>query len=210
MLSIDDAQDIMLEFVFLKNKYELSKNNEDLKTFKEYEKMCIEKFSYIVQMRINRYKNYSNYEDLSQEGLEALTKAMKTYNPEKKGLFFWWLNKYVSTKISRCAGLHSTIRYPLRFSRINAPRQELVMPLLIEGSKNPEKLLEMEQSLDALKNTFEILEEKQKKIINLFFGMENDRPLSISKICKTMNISRLNCTQLLNSALKCLKNNIRL
>lgn len=210
MLSIDDAQDLILEFVNLRKKYELSKNDDDLKKLKQYERICVEKFSYIIQMRINKYKNYSNYEDLNQEGLEALTKAMKTYNPEKKAIFFWWLHKYLTTKISRCAGLHSTIRYPLRFSRINAPHQELIMPLLIEGSRNPEKLLEMEQSLDALKNTFKILEEKQKKIINLVFGLENDIPLSMSKICKTMNISRANCTQLLNSALTCLKNNIKL
>jgi RNA polymerase sigma factor (sigma-70 family) len=210
MLSIDDAQDLMLKFINLKNKFELSKNNEDLKELKVHEKICIEKFSYLVQMRIGRYKAFSNYEDLNQEGLEALTKAMKTYNPEKKGIFFWWANKYIGTKIARSANFHSTIHYPLKFSKINIPHREIRMPILIEKNKSPEKLLEMEQSLDALRNTFEILEENQKNILNFVFGFENDKPLSISKICKKMSISRAYCIRTLNSALICLRGNIRL
>src|SRR6202046_3279692 len=100
MISHQEAQQLMSEFVRLRKK---AKSNPKYKfELQKIENLCMEKFRYLVTMRTNRYKNFSNHEDLIQEGYEALLKAMNSYNPNK-GNLFWWIHKYIDTRISRSA-----------------------------------------------------------------------------------------------------------
>lgn len=88
MIELEEAQNLMVKFVDLRKIANETQNPKDIKAFKDHEKICIDKFKYLVTMRTNRYKKFSNYDDLNQEGMEALVKAMKNYNP-KKGIFFF-------------------------------------------------------------------------------------------------------------------------
>lgn len=209
MLSIEEAQELMEKFIELREKSQDSKSNEDLLILKKHERICIEKFKYLVTMKTGRYKSFSNYDDLMQEGMEALIKAMKNYNP-KKGIWFWWAHKYIDTRISRSANLHTTIRYPLKVAKDNTPHKEAVIPTLIEENYCPDKELEDSQVNSAIKNVMDILTKEQKEIINLAFGFDGDKPMSVNKICKKMNISRLSCIKTMNSALSMMKEKIKI
>lgn len=209
MLNMEEAQQLMETFIELRSVAEETKNEEDILKFKQHERLCIEKFTYLVTMKTGKYKSFSNYEDLNQEGMEALVKAMKNYNP-KKGNFFWWGHKYVDTRISRSANLHTTIRYPLKVAKATAPHKESILPLLIEEQYCPDKELESSQTMHAVETAMNTLSAEQKNIINLAFGFDGEKPLSINKICKKLNISRLNCIKLINGSLIALKDNIKL
>lgn len=208
MLTEQEAQDLMAKLVDLKNQAQIS---EDLKIRQEltrHEIKCISAFKYLVTMKTGRYKAFSNYEDLNQEGFEALIKAMKTYNP-KKGSFFAWAHNYISTRISRSANLHTTIRYPLRVAKENTPHKEAIMPTMIEERYCPDKELENIQTNQAVKFALNRLDEQQKEIINLAYGLDGDKPVSINKICKQLGISRLNCIKIINSALSSMREHIK-
>ena len=209
MLNIDEAQQLMEKFIELRTKAEDTKSPSDLNAFKNHERNCIEKFQYLVTMKTGRYKTFANYEDLNQEGNEALVKAMKNYNP-KKGIWFWWAHKYIDTRISRSANLHTTIRYPLKIARDTTPHKESVMPLLVEDRYCPDKELETSQKMHAINNVISSLNEEQKEIINLVYGFDTDKPMSINKICKKLNMSRSNCIKAINNALSTMKENIKL
>src|SRR5579864_8903493 len=112
MLTEQEAHDLMIKLIDLRNQFAETGDSKVEAALKRHEKECIEKFRYLVTMKTGRYKSFSNYEDLNQEGLEALTKAMKNYNP-KLGIFFWWAHKYIDTRIARSANLHTTFRFPL-------------------------------------------------------------------------------------------------
>jgi RNA polymerase sigma factor (sigma-70 family) len=159
-------------------------------------------------MKTGRYKAFSNYEDLNQEGFEALIKAMNNYNP-KKGSFFWWAHKYIDTRISRSANLHTTIRYPLKVAKAATPHKEAVMPLLIEERYCPDRELEESQLNHAIQGAVSILTPEQREVISLAYGFDGDKPMSINKICKKLNISRLSCIKTINSALSLMKENIK-
>ncbi len=209
MLTEKDAQDLMAKLVELRIKV---KNSNDFKLKNElrnHEKRCINEFKYLVTMKTGRYKTFSNYEDLNQEGFEALIKAMKTYNP-KKGSFFAWAHNYIGTRISRSANLHSTIRFPLKFAKENAPHKESVMPVIIEDRYCPDKQLENFQINTAIDKALLLLTDEQKEIINLVYGFDGDKPMSINKICKKLNISRLNCVKIINSALSTMRESINI
>lgn len=208
MLTEQDAQNLMAKLVDLRNRAKISDDFTLKKELKVHEKKCIDEFKYLITMKTGRYKSFSNYEDLNQEGFEALIKAMKTYNP-KKGSFFAWAHNYIGTRISRSANLHTTIRYPLKVAKEHTPHKEAVMPVIIEERYCPDKQLENFQVNCAIEDVFSKLTDQQKQIINLAYGFDGDKPMSINKICKKLNISRLNCVKIINSALSTMRENIQ-
>jgi len=207
MLTEQEAQDLMIKLIELRER---SKNKEESVEIqlKKHENICIEKFKYLVTMKTGRYKVFSNYDDLNQEGFEALIKAMNNYNP-KKGSFFWWAHKYIDTRISRSANLHTTIRYPLKVAKNSTPHKEAVMPTLIEERYCPDKELEDVQTNNIIQESIALLTEDQKEIINLAYGLDGDKPMSINKICKKLNISRPYCVKAINTAISLMRNNIK-
>jgi RNA polymerase sigma factor (sigma-70 family) len=208
MLTEQEAQDLMTKLIDLRQKVKDTGDSKISSELKKHEKICMEKFRYLVTMKTSRYKAFSNYDDLNQEGFEALIKAMNNYNP-KKGSFFWWAHKYIDTRISRSANLHTTIRYPLKVAKAHTPHKESVMPLLVEERYCPDKELEESQTTQAIQGAVSKLSAEQKEIINLAFGFDSDKPMSINKICKKLSISRLSCIKTINSALSAMKENIK-
>lgn len=209
MITEQEAQDLMLKLVDLRVKSKDSNDTTILSELKKHEQVCMEKFRYLVTMKTGRYKAFSNYEDLNQEGFEALIKSMNNYNP-KKGSFFWWAHKYIDTRISRSANLHTTIRYPLKVAKATTPHKESVMPMMIEERYCPDKELEESQATHAIHGAVSLLSNEQKEVINLAYGFDGDKPMSINKICKKLSISRLSCIKTINSALSTMKDNIKI
>lgn len=209
MLVEQEAQDLIIKFIELRKIAEETKTPSDINNFQKHERICIEKFSYLVTMRAGRYKAFHNYEDLVQEGYEALVKSMKNYDP-KKGNFFWWSHKYIDTKISRSANLHTTIRFPLKFAKANAPHRENKLPPLYEEKRIPEIEMEAAQTNYFLNGAMTNLTDNQRIALDLAYGLSGDKPLSISKICKQMNISRSTCIKSINSALAALKETVKI
>jgi RNA polymerase sigma factor (sigma-70 family) len=209
MLTEQEAQDLMVKLIELRASAKSTTDNAKIiSELKKHEAICIAKFKYLVTMKTGRYKSFNNYDDLNQEGFEALIKAMNNYNP-KKGSFFWWAHKYIDTRISRSANLHTTIRYPLKVAKAHTPHKESVMPLLIEERHCPDKELEESQTIQIIQKVTANLTQSQKEVIDLAFGFDGDKPISINKICKKLNISRSNCLKLIDSALSKMKEDIR-
>src|SRR5271166_1499202 len=209
MLTEQEAHDLMIKLLDLRKQFSETEDSKVEAALKRHEKECIEKFRYLVTMKTGRYKAFSNYEDLNQEGFEALIKAMKTYNP-KKGSFFAWAHNYIGTRISRSANLHTTIRFPLKVAKANTPHKESVMPVMIEERFCPDKELEESQTVRAIQDALSILTKEQKEIVGLAYGFDGDKPMSINKICKKLSISRLSCIKTINSALSVMKDNIKI
>jgi RNA polymerase sigma factor (sigma-70 family) len=207
MLTKKEAEDLMITFIDLRTKYQETKLKEDKIALEKHQKICIEDFKYLVTMKTGRYKSFNNYDDLNQEGLVALVKAMKTYKP-KKGCFFAWAHHYIGTRISRSANLHTTIRYPLKVAKETAPHKETMMPIMIEETHIPDKEYDILETNHAIHSAISTLNDQQKEIINLAYGFHGDKPLSVNKICKILNISRLSCLKTIDSALSLMKENI--
>ena len=211
MLTEQEAQQLMIDLIKMRDEIKSAKK-KDVKLiakYKAHQNLCVEKFKYLVSMRTGRYKAFSNYDDLNQEGFEALNKAMASYKPSK-GSFFWWAHKYIDTRISRSANLHTTIRFPLKVAKENTPHKESVLPLLIEERYCPDKELEEFQTMHLIQNAMSSLTEEQKQIVNLAYGLEGDKELSINKICKKLNLSRSAVSKILSVAEEKLRESIKL
>lgn len=209
MLTEQEAHDLMIKLLDLRKQFAETGDSKVEATLKSHETVCIEKFRYLVTMKTGRYKAFSNYEDLNQEGFEALIKAMKTFKPNK-GNFFAWAHNYIGTRISRSANLHTTIRFPLKVAKAQTPHKESVMPVQIEERYCPDKELEESQTTHAVHDALSVLTKEQKEIISLAYGFDGDKPMSINKICKKLSISRLSCIKTINSSLSMMKEHIKI
>lgn len=209
MLTIQEVQDLMIELIRLRSIAAVSSDTNDINRFRAHEKICMNKFQYLITMRTDRYKEFFNHEDLLQEGYVALLKAMKNYDPTK-GNFVWWAHQYIKTRISRSANLHTAIRYPLKFAKLHPPHKELQLPLMIDKRPTPDNALDTSETMSAIQIAIQRLDSNQKSVIDLAFGISGDKPLPISKICKKMKISRVNYLKVMDGALTIIKNNIRL
>lgn len=209
MITEKEAQDLMLKLISLRAQIKKGATKAVLAEYNKHQNLCMQKFRYLVSMRTNKYKGFSNYDDLNQEGFEALCKAMNNYKPNR-GSFFWWAHKYIDTRISRSANLHTAIRYPLKFAKTTTPHKESQIPIMIEPRFNPDKILENTQLKNAVESALGTLNNEQRDIISLAFGFTGDKPLSINKICKRKNLSRLHCMKTINNALSLIKDNLKL
>lgn len=209
MISQDEAQELMIKFLELRKRFEETHSPQDEKALKAHEAICIDQFQYLITMRTNKYRQFANHDDLYQDGLEALLKAMKTYNP-KKGSWFWWAHKYIDTKISRMANLHTAIRYPLKFAKNTIPHKENNLPTLADNERRPDIELETLQIQAVIQSSMLVLNNKEHKIITMFYGLDGDKPMSVNKICLKLGITRTSCKNTLKQATRKLMKKIRL
>lgn len=168
----------------------------------------MDKLKYLVTMKTSKYKQFSNYEDLNQEGMLALVKAMQTYDISTNASFFWWAHKYIDTRISRSANQHSTIRYPLRIAKDQVPHKESKFPNVIERRNIPDLQLERYESHYTLENALSKLPEDRKELLEMYYGF-NDNPVSISKICRTKGITRNVCLKQIKESVDALKKSFK-
>lgn len=205
MITEKEANNLMNTLFELRNK--VKEDPSLVKKLNQHERKCIENFKYLVLMKTSRYKSFNNYEDLNQDGYEALLSAMKTFNP-KKGSFFAWAHNYIGTRISRKANLHTAIRYPLKFSRETTPHKELMLPLLVEDKKCPDKEYEEKEKQEMLNKAFKNLNELQKNIIMSAYGFDEPKPLNTDKLCKKFNLPKKIVLNSIKTSIEIMRNNI--
>ncbi len=203
------VSELLNEMVMLRTKCGKSKNENLKKELDLIQSECTKELDYLVEARTRRYKGFTNYEDLLQDGRIALYRALQTYDP-KKGDFYWWCNKYIKTKISREANRHSTIKVPLKHAKKEQPYKVSQLPLIVDSEPNALEHITKDEAVNLIRNAVEKLPEDQRKVITLHYelngGSDNRRDLySIGKICDRLNISRMNCVKLLAEAKKALK-----
>jgi RNA polymerase sigma factor (sigma-70 family) len=201
--------ELLNDMVVIRQKCLKSKSINLKKELEDIQSECTKELEYLVEARTRRYKGFSNYDDLRQDGRMALYRALQTYKPEK-GDFFWWANKYIKTKISREANRHSTIKVPLKHAKLVQPYKVSQLPIIIDGEPSALDHIAKDEAVNLIRSAVEKLPEDQRKVITLHYelggGSENRRDLySIGKICDKLSISRMNCIKLLTEAKKTLR-----
>lgn len=209
MMNMEQGQKLMIELCKLKKRANETHKKKDKKAYQKHLSTCMIEFDYLVKMHANRYKSFSNYSDLLQDGREVMLKAMSTFDP-KKGSWFSWAHHYISTRISRSANLHTAIRFPLKFAKETPPHKETFMPTQIEERFCPDQELEDEQIIATVHSSFALLNKEQKDVIGLAFGLGGNKPLSPNQISKKLHISRIDCSEILEQSLALMKETIKL
>lgn len=194
-----ELENMAKKFVKLRRKAELTDDIKVREDFEIFKKDCMEKFRPLVLQRASKYKKYPNYEDLEQDGFEALMMALKSYIPEK-GSFTWWADKYISTRIARSANAHSTIRFPIKIARELKPHKVSYMPVLVDPDADPMADAFNEERKEIVLEAVKTLPEKHQKLINLLFDLQPHRFKNLSQLLKNLSLSYLDYCQMMQEA----------
>ena len=199
-LKQEEANEILGKLVVLRNKCKRSKGKKIHAEYRQYEEFCGKKFDYLVISRIRKYHSFPNYEDLKQDGRVALLSALRNFEPTK-GSFFWWADRYITTKVKREANRHSALKIPLKQARTVQPYKVCQMPILIDPAPDALETIESSELKKQVREAIEKLPSDQRRVIEL----NGIKSYSISRISRELKIARPECVRLLSEAKKNLK-----
>lgn len=202
-LTNEEKQEIAIKYLELRDKAE-GGNNEDIKVFRAYQNECAIKLRPLVLAHVAKYRRFSNYPDLEQEGFEALLMSLNTFDPSK-GNFGYWARQYIKTRVCRAANAHSTIRIPIKKAKEMRPHKTYTIPMQVDVAPTPSESLEKSERVKYLFKAIDKLPEDQKKVISLVYGFGDKIRNTASEIMDELSLTRPQYTKLLHAA----KDNIK-
>lgn len=169
----------------------IAKEYSENKSIKIKEEI-LKKLDFLVEMHTRRYKSFSNYEDLVQEGRVALCMALNSYKGSKKGDIVWWANRYVKTLLSRESNRHSTIKFPLQVTKEIKPFKVSCIPIMVDTNPSSlESYISNDDSL-AVRKAVNNLPDLQRQAVKLHFKFDiSEEKISSDNLIKLENNKRL-------------------
>ena len=158
------------------NDYELlyliSENNEDAK------ELFYKKYKPIIEMKARKFTKYveSNgydYNDLVQEGMIGLSKAIKDYSEQKDVQFTTFANVCIERQMfsfmrNISAGRHKILNDSLSFDTTTNSYGKPLINLLDDKNVNPETtFIESEEEEDLHNDIVSVLNEKEIEVFEL-------------------------------------------
>jgi RNA polymerase sigma factor (sigma-70 family) len=201
--SQEQLENMAIEFLDLAKKISLSKNKKAIAKYKYKQQDIIKNLKCLVDIRSFKYKKFSNFQDLEQEGFEALLMALNTFKPNTSS-FTWWADKYISTRLSRAANAHSTVRVPIKHAKENKPLKASTIPIIID-EEDGFSILQSKDMEKKILAAVEQLPEINKKIISMLYGLNGIRQYNITQLCEKFSLNKSESTKLVNDSKKKLK-----
>ncbi len=175
-------------FIALQNTNPTNLSFKDKRVLEKAKNDCLQDLSFLVEQRTGRYKQFSNYSDLQQEGRIAILNALKSYKPSK-GHFFTWMLYYVKTKIFRQANAHSTIRVPMGIAKDTKPHKVSEFPHLSDERVDLDFLLSQKEREENLLQTISILDSTEQELLIQSYGLFSQGLVPQKEIQEKFNLS---------------------
>jgi hypothetical protein len=202
MINQEYIEEIAREYCRHRDAVRVKKTPANEGAFSNYKNWAIGKLKPLVEIRSSRYKKFANHPDLEQDGYEALMLALNSFDP-KKGSFTWWADKYIATRISRCANSHSVIHIPIKQARETKPLKVNEFPLMIDDANDPLRAAVDNQTSDRLIGLINQLEGAD--IIKHVFGIGGNRTTTIKSAMVRFGKSRSEIMKIINESKEKLK-----
>ena len=125
--------------------------------------------------------------------------AFNTFDPDK-GSFSWWADKYISTRISRAANAHSTIRFPIKKAKELKPYKTNTIPIIIDEGASPCQSAEDSENSVNINNAINNLSDSHRNVVNMTYGFNGVRERTVGIMLKDLDLTRQQYTKLLREA----------
>lgn len=172
------------------------------------EQELVVSLSYMVRSAVSRYRNFPNYDDLYQEGMIGLLKAIKKYDITKTFDFFRYAMWWIEARIYRSIGKINLIRIKgnveeskRTFKMENISDDHIVEP------ETPEYHVLKEEQLLKLRKALDTLPSNHKSLIEKRFGLLGKRRESLEQLSQEFHMTREGLRQLEKRILGRLKAN---
>lgn len=173
---------------------------------KRMEDELIIALAYLVQSVVYRYKKFDNYDDLYQEGMIGLIKAVQQYNSDTSFHFIryamWWIKARVVRSIKKLNLItvsgDENMKY---FIQYDIKENDMI------EENNPEKNAILSEEINNLHCVINSLPEKHQKIIKMRYGLNNTKEHNLQDLGDKLDMTREGIRQLEHRILHKLKNN---
>jgi RNA polymerase sigma factor (sigma-70 family) len=169
---------------------------------KQIHDQIIEDLSFLVYSNTSKYKKFSNYEDLNQEGFVGLIKATKRFNHKLFPNFFVFANQWIINGIRRSAKKHDVMYSPQRIKTVYCGFSEDLSA--VDEKDGPDEVFEKAERADRLYKAMGLLGDRERKIVSILFGVDSKKQtLRESEKCFNLTYERIR--QIKNKALEKLR-----
>ncbi len=179
----------------------------------EGDKNALEKLiKHNLRFVINVAKKYRcntdvSFADLISEGNIGLIKAAQKYDPSRNVRFssyaVWWIKASINECIERYRG-NIEYNFADNYQIINITEKNTLCEDINEEFE--QKMNNLQSRKTAIEDLSQCLEEREKKIIMLFFGLTNNgREMNLDEISKELSLTKERVRQIKDDALVKLK-----
>ena len=173
---------------------------------KRMEDELIISLAYLVHSVVFKYKRFDNYEDLYQEGMIGLIKAVQQYNSDTSFHFtryaMWWIKARVVRSIKKLNLItvsgDENMRY---FMQYDVKESDII------EDNDPEKNAILAEEIDNLHGAINTLPEKHQQIIKMRYGLSNNKEHNLQDLGDKLDMTREGIRQLEHRILNKLKTN---
>ncbi len=194
-------EDIRLKIKEIKNLKKI-----DPVLAKKKEDVLIVSLAYLVHSVVYKYKRFDNYDDLYQEGMIGLIKAVQHYNSDTSFHFtryaMWWVRARVVRSIRKLNLITVSGDDNMR----NFMQCEVKDSDIIEYN-DPEKKAILSEEIVHLRGVVNTLPDKHQQIIKMRYGLNNTKEYNLQDLGDKLNMTREGVRQLEHRIINKLKIN---
>jgi RNA polymerase sigma factor (sigma-70 family) len=177
----------------------------DTNKAKKMEDKLIVSLAYLVHSVIYKYKRFNNHEDLYQEGMLGLIKAVQKYNSDTSFHFtryaLWWIKARVMRSIKKMNLItisSDDIKY---FVQCDIQEHDII------DYSDPEMKAILTEELNMVNIAIAALPEKHQQIIQMRYGLNNTEEHNLQDLGNKLSMTREGIRQLENRIITKLKTN---
>jgi len=157
----------------------------------------------LVYKNCNRYKKFSNYEDLLQEGFIGLIKAINSFDPKRFSNFISYADRWVMHYVKRAASRYDIVYDPRRHRVVYAEINE--SDFLLEDM--PDNIFAEQERKELLNNAIKKLSYRESSVVRQSFGIDS-KTKTLEEIGAQFGISYERVRQIKVNAIKKLKKSL--
>ena len=203
MLNEKQALELYTNRKNAKTAYAKTPNPTTKSILNKCETACAKAFMYLIKGDASHYRNFHNHEDLLQEGLIVLFKALDSYKPNR-GNIFYWLHRYVETKIKRQANKHCVVNVPLQKAKaLDLKNIYFISPHITDSKPSVENVVATAELNNILDSAMKMLPEEQRILVSAYYGLDGRK--NLQDIAVSVNMSKEQCRFRLRSAITKMK-----
>lgn len=171
-------------------------------------KLVMHNLKFVVSMAKNYRDKGVPFEDLISEGNMGLYHAAEKYDGSRSTRFItyavWWIKNSFNECIKRNNGFNETdVDDYIKGRKINDTFKSEIINEDFE-----ERLNDMQSRNTSVEELMECLQERERKVVTMFFGLNGEMEMNLDEIGKSLSISMERVRQIKDVALIKLKTNV--
>lgn len=186
ILNNKDVMQLFRDAEDIKADDSLSEKEKNEKISKIHDTI-INGMSFLVRYKTKPYKNFPNYEDLVQEGLIGLIKAVQRFECDRYPNFFKFSEQWIVNFIKRSASKFDVVYNPSRERVVYSEPADL--DIEEETEISPEELFLEQERKNTINKVLSDLPDRDKEIVQRIFGIGGFKPQTLREIGPLYNLT---------------------